>query len=65
MKIFTDKKAIECSNCIDTMANSKKELGQHLIIETDCYTENKTFILTEFPTEINVKGNLLVYYISL
>lgn len=53
----TKEKVKECSKGNDIMAISEWELRKHLIIETDSYSENRTFILTEFPTEVNVEGN--------
>lgn len=58
LKKYIKEKVKECSKCNDVMAISKRELGQHLIIETDSFSENQTFILTEFPNEVNVEGNL-------
>jgi len=58
LKNYTKEKVKDRSKCNDVMAISKRKLGQHLIIETDSYSENRTFILTEFPTEVNVEGNL-------
>jgi len=54
LKNYIKEKVKECSKCNDNMAISKRELGQHLIIETDSYSENRTFILTEFPTEVSI-----------
>lgn len=58
LKLYIKEKVIECSKCNDVMAISMKELSKHLIIETDSYSENRIFVLTEFPTEVNIGGNL-------
>lgn len=57
LKNYSQEKFVECNEC-KNLALRKKEFGQHLIIETDYYSEKQSYTLSEFPTEVNVDGTL-------
>lgn len=59
LKNYSQETYVECNKC-KNMALSKKEFGQHLIIETDCYSEKQSYTLNEFPAEVNIGRTLYV-----